>query len=223
MKYVQLALILGNCAVSCLAQPAMSRGQQQLSLNYNECMDRARQALRNVGFTMEGAGNAAQGWREASGAYIMCNEAPGGGMVVNIVVATITNDAGVPGALRQCLQAQMERPGTPSTCGNTGAPPGGGCTTLSTYDLLVSRTFDWADNGRNLGTIKFDKNGTAYPTWNNLIETWRLDQNGDLVKDYNHGEIVVRLKRQGQGCTFNGQRDPTSRIKDGVTTIMTAK
>jgi|ERR1051326_938295 hypothetical protein len=121
IRRISFGFILCACAVTGVAQPAMSRGQQQLSVTYNECMNRARQALRSVGFTVEGAGNAAQGWRGESGAYIMCNEAPGNAIVVNIVVASISNDAGVPGNLRQLLQAQMERPGAAvpgaSACG----------------------------------------------------------------------------------------------------------
>jgi hypothetical protein len=102
-----------------LAQPAMSRGQQQLGISYNECLNRARAALQGTGFSVGGSGNYAQGFRESSGAYIICNDAPGGGTIVNIVVATNTNDAGVPGGLRQMLQAQMEKPaGSP--------PPGAG-------------------------------------------------------------------------------------------------
>ena len=224
MNPVRLALILSNCcAVACLAQPVMSRGQQQVPVTYNECLSRAQRALATVGFTTGGAGNFAQGWKEASGAYIICNDAPGGGMVVNIVVSTIGNDAGVPGQLRQCLQAQMEKPGSPTACRSSGPPSGGGCAGISTYDLLVSKTFDWADNGRHLGTITYDRNGTAHPTWVPVVETWRLDRNGDLIKDYKAGEIVVRLTRQGQSCTFKGVRDVTSRVKDGVDTLMTAR
>jgi hypothetical protein len=111
MQKIVLILAVCCCLRTSLAQPAMSRGQQQLAVNYSECLNRARQALRNVGFTAEGSGNFAQGWKDVSGAYIICNEIPGSGTVVNIVVATIGNDAGVPGYLRQLLQAQMERPG----------------------------------------------------------------------------------------------------------------
>ncbi len=124
------ALFLCACATTCLAQPVMSRGQQQISVNYNECLSRAQRALSAVGFTTSGAGNFAQGFKEASGAYIICNEAPGGGMVVNIVVSTIANDDGVPGRLRQCLQEQMATPGARSACA------GGRCTPAGTWNWL---------------------------------------------------------------------------------------
>jgi hypothetical protein len=114
------ALLLCGGAVTCVAQPAMSRGQQQLPINNAECLNRARQSLRNVGFSDGGAGNFGQGFKEASGAYIICNDAPGGGVFVNIVVASSSNDANVPGKLRQLLQAQMEKPGASSP------PPTGG-------------------------------------------------------------------------------------------------
>ena len=117
----QIGLALTLCgAITCLAQPVMSRGQQQLPVNYAECLNRARQALKNAGFTVSGAGNFAQGFKEASGTYITCNEIPGSGTVVNIFVASIANDDGVPGSLRQCLQAQMANPGSPSACATGG-------------------------------------------------------------------------------------------------------
>jgi hypothetical protein len=119
LKVFSLALLCG-CVAPCVAQPVMSRGQQQLSINYSECLNRARQALKTVGFTVAGAGNDAQGFKEASGAYIICNDAPSGGMMVNIVVATIADDAGVPGSLRQLLQAQMEKPGSATPPGTGG-------------------------------------------------------------------------------------------------------
>src|SRR5262249_43335211 len=107
----------------------MSRGQQQLRTNYTDCLNRARQALNNVGFSVAGAGNFAQGFKDTSGAYIICNDAPGGGVIVNIVVATNTNDAGVPGNLRQLLQAQMERPGA-------ALPPSGVAVACGEWDWL---------------------------------------------------------------------------------------
>ena len=214
MEWAGLTLMLCGGAVSSMAQPAMSRGQQQLAINYNECLSRARQALRTVGFTSDGSGNFAQGFKEASGAYITCNDVPGGGMVVNIFVATTTNDAGVPGALRQCLQAQMERPGTPSTCAGPGGCNGNG---VSTADLLIGREFHQYDNGRDIGTITFDRNGVAYPEWvRPETEAWRVDLNGDLILNYRNGQTIARLTRQGQSCAFAGARDRTSRTQDGV-------
>lgn len=218
LKWAGLAFMVWGGAVPSMAQPAMSRGQQQLAINYNECLNRARQALRAVGFTSDGSGNFAQGFKEASGAYITCNDVPGGGMVVNIFVATITNDAGVPGALRQCLQAQMDRPGSPSPCagGGSGACNGNG---VSTYDLLTSREFHQFDNQRDIGAIRFDRSGVAYPEWvRPNTEAWRIDRNGDLILDYNNGQTVARLTRQGQSCIFSGARDRTSRTQDGVMT-----
>ena len=161
MQLIGLVLTICCCAGTCLAQPVMSRGQQQLNVNYNECLNRARQALGSAGFVNIGvSGNFANGFKEASGAYITCNDAPGGGMVVNIFVATIANDSGVPGYLRQCLQAQMERPGT--GCGqitppvSTGTPPPGG-----TRVNLVSK-WSWSAKCNNqpfTGTFQITTQG----------------------------------------------------------------
>ena len=116
---VCFAALLCGWASASLAQPAMSRGQQQLSVNYEECMNRARRALQTVGFSVAGSGNTAQGFKDASGVYIICNEAPKSGVVVNIVVASLSNDANVPGLIRQQLQTQMERPGSAPIPGST--------------------------------------------------------------------------------------------------------
>ena len=118
MRKHTLALVLCGSAATAFAQPVMSRGQQQLAIDYNECLKRAQGALRNVGFNTPGpSGDSVNGFKDASGAYIICQPIPGS-MVVHIVVATVGNDAGVPGSLRQSLQAQMERPtSTPPVSG----------------------------------------------------------------------------------------------------------
>lgn len=113
-----LALGLAVWAVPSNAQPAMSRGQQVLQINSATCLNRAAQALRAVGFSASASGDFVQGFRDISGAYIVCNDAPGGS-VINIFVASGTNDSGVPGRLRQLLQAQMQQPGSPVSPGGT--------------------------------------------------------------------------------------------------------
>src|SRR5436305_1397697 len=94
-----LVAVLCGWATMATAQPVMSRGQQLLQVNSAECLTRAAQALRTVGFTQGGAGNFAQGFKDQSGAYIVCNDVSGGA-VVNIFVASLGSDAGVPGYLR---------------------------------------------------------------------------------------------------------------------------
>lgn len=201
---------LAMFTVTCLAQPAMSRGQQHLSISYNDCLSRAQRALQNAGFSAGGAGNFAQGFKDVSGAYIICNDAPGGGMIVNIVVATNVNDAGVPGQLRQMLQAQMENPGTPPP-----RQPAGDMRTL-----LLTTTFDWIDNGSRLGTITFSADGRAVPTWSGMAHTWRIDPNGELMVYADGTRYVVRLRYDPRGPSFSGARDRTSQTQDGVQTVM---
>jgi hypothetical protein len=223
MQRIGLAVTLCGGGVTCLAQPAMSRGQQHLPINYDECLNRARQALTNVGFTSTGAGNFAQGFKEASGAYITCNDAPGGGMSVNIFVATITNDAGVPGLLRQCLQAQMERPGTRSACSRPGQPAACGAP-----DFFNTRGFDWIDNGHSLGAVTFFRDGsTKVCCWTNDRHFWSNDSgNGDLMiraPDPTSTATVIRLHYDQSTCSFKGQRDSTSQRQDGVRTELRPK
>lgn len=95
-------------AATAAAQPAMSRGEQTLPLSYNDCMARARSAFEGHGWVNIGAGGAfTNAFRGGSGAYILCNEATPGRMIVNIVVATNGGDAG---AERQQLQGAMADP-----------------------------------------------------------------------------------------------------------------
>ena len=89
------------------AQPSMSRGQQLLAVGNGECLRRAAGAMAAEGFSAGGAGNFAQGFRGDSGAYIICNDAGAQQSVVNTVVASLSQDSGVPGAIRQALQARM--------------------------------------------------------------------------------------------------------------------
>jgi hypothetical protein len=91
----------------------MSRGQQRIAIDAPECLQRAAAALRAEGYTVGGSGNFAQGFKGPNGAYIACNDAPGGGSWINTFVASLSQDAGVPGEQRQRLQAQMDRRGAP--------------------------------------------------------------------------------------------------------------
>ncbi len=117
MRHCHTLLLVAASCFTCHAQPSMSRGQQSLTIRSDECLRRAALALRAEGYSSGGSGNFAQGFKGEHGAYIICNDLSNGTTVVNIVVASLAGDAGVPGYERQRLQAQMERPGT------TGAGP----------------------------------------------------------------------------------------------------
>jgi ketosteroid isomerase-like protein len=84
--------------------------------------------------------------------------------------------------------------------------------------LLVAQPWEWIDNGRSLGTITFDRDGSARDTWLNLPQTWRVDANGDLVVAVMFGQWVTRLAYDPQSGSFAGARDRSSRTQDGVRT-----
>jgi hypothetical protein len=96
-----------------LAQaPAWSRGQQLLSITYEDCVRRATLALQAEGYRIDhAAGNFSVGMKEVHTAVIICNPLPEAKEVVNIVVGS-NGDGG--GCHRERLQAQMER-ATPTT------------------------------------------------------------------------------------------------------------
>jgi hypothetical protein len=124
LSAVVLLLAFGSASLS-LAQaaqaPGWSRGQQDLGITYDECLRRASSALGAERYRIDyAAGNFAVGIKQVHTAVVICGPAPNDRMLVQIVVAS-NGEGG--GAERECLQAQMERPGTPSTCGTT--PPAG--------------------------------------------------------------------------------------------------
>ncbi len=96
-----------------LAQaPAWSRGQQLLSITYEDCVRRATLALQAEGYRIDhAAGNFSVGMKEVHTAVLICNPLPEAKEVVNIVVGS-NGDGG--GCHRERLQAQMERE-TPTT------------------------------------------------------------------------------------------------------------
>ncbi len=94
------------------SQPAWSRGEQLLPISFETAMQRAETALRAEGYVnIYTQANIKAGYKGSNTAIFMCNEAPGGRQWINIVVSSITNDAGVPGYERERLQAQMNNAG----------------------------------------------------------------------------------------------------------------
>ena len=195
VQWVAVGLTLVVSAAPCLAQPAMSRGQQQLPTNYADCLNRARQALSNVGFSVAGAGNFAQGFKDTSGAYIICNDAPSGGVIVNIVVATNTNDAGVPGNLRQLLQAQMERPAA-------ALPPSGAAVACGDWDWLdhvrVTLHPDGTSNNQSGGQGQWEvlPDGRVHLYW----------------KTYNSNDYLTFVDANTANGNFNGRPARITRV-----------
>ena len=114
------ALMLCFFTVPLRAQnPVASRGEQLFSFNQEECMSRARSALKAEGYTFLTSGTYSSifGGKAIHTAGILCNPAPEAKMWVNIVVASISNDMNIPGAERVKLQERMEQSGTTRGCG----------------------------------------------------------------------------------------------------------
>lgn len=102
-------LVLCLVPMMAYAQPSVSRGQQILSISYDECLRRAQGAFSAEGWGQVGtSGNAVNAFKGIRASYIVCNPAPDTKMAVNIFVASSSNDSGVPGYERQRLQARME-------------------------------------------------------------------------------------------------------------------
>lgn len=103
---VMLAVLL---PINSFAQsPGWSRGQQLLTITYDECVRRASQALQADGHNIDyAAGAFAVGRKDVHTSVIMCNAAADGKQWANIVVAS-NGEGG--GAVRERLQALMERP-----------------------------------------------------------------------------------------------------------------
>ena len=92
--------------------PAWSRGEQLLPISYETAMQRADAALRAEGYVnIFTQANIKAGYKGNNSAVIISNDAPNGKQWINIVVTSITSDAGVPGYERERLQAQMNNAG----------------------------------------------------------------------------------------------------------------
>ncbi len=94
------------------AQPASSRGIQNLSVSYDECINRSRRALDAEGYTLQIQGGEngdyhVVGQKSIHTAVIACDAAPDGKFWANIFVASVSTDGGVPGAERVKLQGRM--------------------------------------------------------------------------------------------------------------------
>jgi hypothetical protein len=107
-----LVFAMGFCGFSTMvsAQPAYSRGEQRLPITYEVAMQRAKGALLAEGYVNLNEGGAfISGFKDNNTAIIMCNVAPDATTWINIVVASIANDAGIPGAERVKLQKRMDQ------------------------------------------------------------------------------------------------------------------
>jgi hypothetical protein len=119
LRAVLRLLVLAASVAPAAAQPAVSRGEQELPIPHDECMRRAEVGLLAEGYVnLWRTGSSVAGYREIHSTIIMCNGSPNAMTWANIVTASLASDGGVPGAERVRLQERMNQPSTPG--GNTG-------------------------------------------------------------------------------------------------------
>jgi len=88
--------------------------------------------------------------------------------------------------------------------------------------ILNNTVFTWKDNGKYLGTISFSADGFAHPSWSNITHKWQLTEDDHVLLVLANGnQYVSRLRWNNVTQCFEGNRDKTSKIQDGVYTIMT--
>ncbi len=93
---------------------------------------------------------------------------------------------------------------------------------FSVTEYVIDTEFVWIDEnvGKELGTITFSSDGNAYPSWSRVRNTWKIDDNKNLVV-YTDGYLyVTRFKLNKTKKFFNGSRDRKNNRKDGVISIL---
>ena len=206
-------MFFGMSTASFTQAPGWGRGVQLMSMNMEECKRRARGALEASGYRIEGEGGSYAedhyfaGKTDRYTAAIACDMTSNGYMWINVFVAG-TGDSNTIGAERVKLQGLMGRPGSGQQPGACGRPD------------FLNTTFIWNDNGRDLGTINFLRDGRAQVTWINVPHAWRTDSNGDVMVYGGGTRWVIRLTYDQNTCTFRGTRDRTSQTQDGVRTVV---
>jgi hypothetical protein len=173
--------------------PGWSRGQQNLALGYDECVQRMSVALAAEGYSKDSnsGGNFVAGYKAVHTAVIICSPAPEQKMFVQIVVAS-NGDGG--GSERQRLQAQMDRPGF----GNSG-----GCGLGMRWDESEEGwTGTWTRRGNsNIFDVISSKPGLQSLT---AVQTINISGNKVFISRTNASD--------GNNCDMEGTID-----RDGVT------
>jgi len=189
------------------AQPVMSRGQQILKINYDECLRRAQSAFSTEGWVNIGtSGNAVAAFKGINASYIVCNPAPDTTMAVNIFVASSSTDSGVPGAERQRLQQRMDPSGTPpgpaaielAANWSTNATPYRGKNMRITYTCPA--------NGIPNANTAF---GTDYYTDDSSVCTAAVHMG--LISFASGGRVTIEIRNGAQSYTASSRYGVTSR------------
>lgn len=116
--FAMIMLAVGASAVGAQQRPALSVATGTISINYEACLARARQALESEGFSAErGGGNFYWGGKGIHSATIVCDgtQRTDGKIDFHVWVASNSNDGNVTGAERVRLGLRMD--------GATSVPP----------------------------------------------------------------------------------------------------
>lgn len=178
------------------AQPSWSRGEQSFQISFQEAMSRAENALRTEGYVnLNTQANMVYGYKGENSAVITCNEGTNGRYWINIFVASLTNNSGVPGNERVKLQQRMNQPGT-TTIGSKG------CGLGRTWNIVESGiTMIWTRRG---SSNIFDVTGTVGGAPFTAEQTIEISGNKVFANRYKAGD--------GNTCTFTG-----TIASDGIT------
>jgi len=173
--------------------PGWSRGQQNLALGYDECVQRMSVALAAEGYSKDSnsGGNFVAGYKAIHTAVIICSPAPEAKMFVQIVVASNGEGGGTE---RQRLQAQMDRPGSGTS---------GGCGLGMRWDESEE---GWAGTWTRRGNSNIFDVMSSKPGLQSLTAVQTINISGNRV-------FISRTNASdGNNCDMEGTID-----RDGVT------
>jgi hypothetical protein len=198
-----VGILCGAAATATAGPPGWSRGQQELSISYEECLVRAPAALKAEGFKIDHeAGDFVVGLKDVHTAVIICSPAPASKMLVHIVVAS-NGEGG--GSEREKLQARMDKPSAPTPAGDplagtwtwAYAPPDHPLEVHGTVTLKADGTSD--DSHGNAGTWK--RSGTTITlTWPSLksVDTLVLSSDGKVMTGTNKDGWNIKGTKTGK-------------------------
>src|SRR5262245_17496272 len=99
-----VALLAALAAAPAGAAPAAARGQQFFAITHQQCLDKATAAMQQAGYRIWGIlGNGPWGDNGPHAASIICEPHSNSQEVVNIVVASDSQDGNVPARERDRL------------------------------------------------------------------------------------------------------------------------
>ena len=194
-----LAFLFFVSLLSTFAQtPAVSVGSQQLSITYEDCLARARQALELEGYAVSrGGGNFYWGGKGIHHATIVCDENLNNRVDFHVFVASTSNDGNVPGAERVRLQQRMENPTTRVTGSNLCVPFEG--VWITNYTPITFRR----SGNRVTGSYEYQGASTLSGTLTENVLEGEYSQPFYPNPIYQRGRFRLVLNADGQ--SFTGQ------------------